>query len=102
MLQLVQEDIAAYSSGCLPERSSAAGCSSYSFCPCPGQHGSTIHTQQQRQQQQDSASWSEPEEDEMQELCRQISEGISGVSKRARVSEVVCVQHRTPAMPCMR
>ncbi|KAF6262370.1 hypothetical protein COO60DRAFT_651093 [Scenedesmus sp. NREL 46B-D3] len=73
MEQLVQEDLAVYGTACLPERSSAAGSSSYSFCPCPGQHGSTIPTQQrqqQQQQQQDSAGWAEPEDDRMQELLQ--------------------------------
>jgi hypothetical protein len=54
MEQLLQEDMAAYGTGCLPE--SFVGSSSYSFCPCPGQ--------------QDSASWAEFEDDGVQELLQ--------------------------------
>jgi hypothetical protein len=81
MEQLLQEDMAVFDTGCLPEGSSAAGSSSHSFCPCPGQHGSTIPTQQrQQQQQQDSARLPEFEEDDrVQELVqaelRQLQRG---------------------------
>jgi hypothetical protein len=94
MEQLLQEDMAAYGTGCLPE--SFVGSSSYSFCPCPGQHGSTISTQQQ--QQQDSASWAEFEDDGVQELlqaeARQLLRGeYSPTGRHVRVTEVVGLQH---------